>query len=448
MKAMNENKLGSWPIGKLLMNMSLPMMLSFFIQALYNMVDSMFVAQISENALTAVSLAFPMQQIANAIAVGIGVGMSALIPRYMGQNKRKEANQTAHVGIFLNACFALFFLLMGLFFSQSIYQVLTNVNEIVELGTTYLQIVWIVGVGVFFCQYFEKMLVCSGNSLWAMISQASGALFNLIFDPLLIFGIGPFPQLGIAGAAWATVLGQIFASLIGFLFNKTKNPWIDFHLKEICFRKEIAKNIFSIGFPSMITIGLSSATSFCVNLIIITYSTTATAIYGIWLKLQNFCFMPIFGMNNGMIPILSYNYAQNQQDRVRKTSNLAFFTCIALMSFFLIVLEIFPSLFLNLFNASQSMLLFGIPAVRISVFSLPFAAVSLIRTTSMQALNYARYTLVVNILRQFLIIVPAFYILSFIFKDVSYLWLAIPFTEIVCAGISSYFYHRMAKQIF
>lgn len=448
MKAMNENKLGSWPIGKLLMNMSLPMMLSFFIQALYNMVDSMFVAQISENALTAVSLAFPMQQIANAIAVGIGVGMSALIPRYMGQNKRKEANQTAHVGIFLNACFALLFLLMGLFFSRTIYQILTNVNEIVDLGTTYLQIVWIVGVGVFFCQYFEKMLVCSGNSLWAMISQASGALFNLIFDPLLIFGIGPFPQLGIAGAAWATVLGQIFASLIGFLFNKTKNQWIDFHLKEICFRKEIAKNIFSIGFPSMITIGLSSATSFCVNLIIITYSTTATAIYGIWLKLQNFCFMPIFGMNNGMIPILSYNYAQNQKERVRNTSNLAFFTCIGLMSFFMLVLEIFPSLFLNLFNASPSMLLIGIPAVRISVFSLPFAAVSLIRTTSMQALNYARYTLIVNILRQFLIIVPAFYILSFIFKDVFYLWFAIPLTEILCAGISSYFYHRMSKQIF
>ncbi len=198
----------------------------------------------------------------------------------------------------------------------------------------------------------------------------------------------------------------------------------------------------------MITIGLSSATSFCVNLIIITYSTTATAIYGIWLKLQNFCFMPIFGMNNGMIPILSYNYAQNQKERVRKTSNLAFFTCIGLMSFFMLVLEVFPSLFLNLFNASQSMLLIGIPAVRISVFSLPFAAVSLIRTTSMQALNYARYTLIVNILRQFLIIVPAFYILSFIFKDVFYLWFAIPLTEILCAGISSYFYHRMSKQIF
>lgn len=448
MKAMNKNKLALWPIGKLLMNMSLPMMLSFFIQALYNMVDSIFVAQISENALTAVSLAFPMQQIANAIAVGIGVGMSAMIPRYMGQNKKEKANQTAHVGIFLNACFALLFLFLGLFFSRSLYQILTNNVEIINLGTTYLRIVWIVGIGVFFCQYFEKMLVCSGNSLLAMISQASGALFNIIFDPLLIFGIGPFPRLGIAGAAWATVLGQIFASCIGFYFNKTKNSWIHFHLKEICFRKDIAQNIFSIGFPSMITIGLSSATSFCVNLIIITYSTTATAIYGIWLKLQNFCFMPIFGMNNGMIPILSYNYAQNQKERVRKTSNLAFSICVALMSFFMLLLEVFPSLFLQLFNASESMLLLGIPAVRICVFSLPFAAVSLIRTTSMQALNYAKYTLAVNILRQFLIVVPAFYLLSLIFHQVDYLWFAIPITEIICAIISSYFYRRMSKHLF
>lgn len=448
MQRMENNKLGTWPVRKLLVNMSLPMMISFFIQALYNIVDSMFVAQISENALTAVSLAFPMQQVANAIAVGIGIGMSALIPRFMGENDAKKANQVAHVGIFLNASFAVLFILLGLFCSHSIYVIQTNVKEIVDYGTIYLRISWGVCIGVFFDQYFEKMLVCSGNSLLAMVAQASGAIFNIIFDPLLIFGIGPFPKMGIAGAALATVMGQIFAACIGFLLNMTKNSWIHFHFKEICFRKDIAKQIFSVGIPSMVTIGLSSATSFCVNMIIIGYSTTATAVYGIWLKLQNFCFMPIFGLNNGMVPILSYNFAQKKWKRVKDTANLAFCFSVGLMIVVGIFLELYPNFFLQMFNASDKMLAIGIPALRICVVSLPFAAISLIRTTSMQALTYARYTLIVNILRQFVIIIPTFYILSLVFGQVGYLWFALPITEITCAIISTFFYHRMSKEIY
>ena len=443
----NENKLGSWPIPKLLINMSLPMMLSFFIQALYNMVDSMFVARISEDALTAVSLAFPMQQVANAIAVGVGVGMSALIPRFMGQNEPHKANQTAHVGIFLNLCATLLFMGFALLFSHSIYTIQTTNTSIIAYGTSYLRIVWGAGIGVFFCQYFEKMLVCSGNSFYAMIAQASGAIFNIIFDPLLIFGLGPFPRMGIAGAAIATVLGQIFASIVGLFFNISKNDWIHFSLKEICFRKDIVKDIFAVGIPSMVTIGLASATSFCVNLIIIAYSTTATAVYGIWLKLQNFCFMPIFGMNNGMIPILSYNQARKQRERVVSCANLAFLYVFILMFVLTLILELFPAPFLQLFSASEHMLEIGIPAIRICVLSLVFAGISLIVSSATQALDYARYTLYLNILRQFVVIVSAFYLLSTIFHSVSYLWWALPITEIICCVVSVVLFRKMLKQI-
>lgn len=444
---MRENKLGTWPIPKLLVNMSVPMMISFFIQALYNIVDSMFVAQISENALTAVSLAFPMQQVANAIAVGIGVGMSALVPHYIGLKNEKRANQVAHTGIFLNICFAGLFIVLGALFAQKIYLVQTNVPEIVQGGTIYLRIVWCVGIGVFFCQYFEKMLVCTGNPLLAMISQASGALFNIVFDPLLIFGIGPFPQWGIAGAAIATVGGQLFSTCIGFLMNHHKNHWIHFQWSLIRFQPDVAKEIFRVGIPSMVTIGLNSATSFCVNMIILSYSTTATAVYGIWLKLQNFCCMPLFGLNNGMIPILSYNLAQDKKDRVKQTSQLAFRFALVLMVCVMIILEAFPQPFLQMYNASNHMLDIGIVALRICVASLPFASISLIRSTAMQALEHARYTLIVNILRQFLIIVPAFYLLSTLFHQLQYIWWAVPITEVICAYISIYYYRKMEKNL-
>lgn len=444
---MEQNKLGSWPIPKLLASMSLPMMISFFIQALYNIVDSMFVAQISENALTAVSLAFPMQQIANAISVGIGVGMSALVPHYVGLHKEKKANQVAHTGIFLNLCFTGLFMILGALFAEKIYLLQTNVPEIVQGGTTYLRIVWCVSIGAFFCQYFDKMMVCCGNATLAMISQASGAIFNIIFDPLLIFGIGPFPELGIAGAAWATVGGQIFSSCIGLTMNRKKNHWIHFETKLIRFNKNIVKEIFGVGIPSMVTIGLFSATSFCINIILLGYSTTAAAVYGVWLKLQNFCYMPLFGMNNGMIPILSYNMAQKKKDRVKQTSRLAVRFAVGLMILIMVLLEIFPDPFLHMFNASDHMMQIGTVALRIGLTSLPFAAISLIQTTAMQALDHAKYTLIINILREFVIIVASFYLLSSLFHELSMIWWAVPITDVVATLISIVCYRKMEKDL-
>lgn len=444
---MQENKLGTMPMRPLLVSMSLPMMISFFIQALYNIVDSMFVAQISENALTAVSLAFPMQQIANAIAVGIGVGMSALIPRFMGQKEETKANQTAHVGIFLNLLFYLLFLILGLTIVPAFYRMQTNVPEIIDSGIIYLRICWCVSMGVFSGQYFEKMLVCSGNSIYAMIAQASGAIFNIVFDPLLIFGLGPFPELGIAGAAWATVLGQILGALVGVYFNIHKNHWIHFHVKEIKYRHDIAKQIIEVGLPSTITIGLNSATSFCVNMIIMQYSTTATAIYGIWLKLQNFCFMPLFGLNNAMVPILSYNQAQGKIDRVKSANRLAFLFAVGLMVTLACILEIFPAPFLDMFNASDNMRNIGMTALRICCLSLPFGGVCLVRATAMQALNHARYTLILNILRQFVVIVGSFLLLSMVFHQISMLWWAVPITEVFCVILSTHLYHKMIHKL-
>jgi putative MATE family efflux protein len=444
---MEESKLGVMPIPKLLASMSFPMMISFFIQALYNIVDSMFVAQISEQALTAVSLAYPMQQVANAIAVGLGVGMSALMPRFAGTGNMDKANRTAHVGIFLNMIFYLIFLILGLTAVHAIYAFQTDVEEIVNLGTIYLTICWCVSIGVFSGQYFEKMLVANGNAMYAMIAQASGAVFNIVFDPLLIFGIGPFPQLGIAGAAWATVMGQIVGALVGITMNMRKNTWVHFRLKDIHYDHEIAGQIFQIGLPSMITIGLNSLTSFFVNIILLGYSTTAAAVYGIWIKLQNFCFMPLFGLNNGMIPILSYNQAQNKIDRVRTTNRLATVFALIWMIILTVVLELYPGSVLHLFNASDHMMAIGLPAMRCCVASLIFGGICIVRSTMMQALDHAQYTLILNILRQFVIIVSAFYILSKMTDQLALVWLAVPITEMICFVIAAIFYRRMVNDL-
>ena len=445
---MEKNKLAAMPIPQLLVDMSLPMMISFFIQALYNIVDSMFVARISENALTAVSLAFPMQQIANAIAVGIGVGINALIPRYAAKQDLKGANDTAHTGIFLNLMFYLLFLVLGCTVPHAFYAAQTNISEIVEYGTMYLRIAWCVSLGVFSGQYFEKMLVCSGHSVSAMTAQAAGAIFNIVFDPLLIFGIGPFPALGIAGAAWATVLGQILAAVVAFILNLHKNQWIQFHIKEIKYRSKITREIFEIGIPSMITIGLNSLTALCVNVILLGYSTTATAVYGIWLKLQNFCYMPIFGLNNGMIPILSYNYAKRLDERVKQTMSLAFRFAVIYMGGAMVVLELFPSVFLTLFDASDTMMRIGTVALRLCCLSLPFGGACLIRSTFMQALNHANYTLILNICRQFVVIVGSFYILSVCFGNLDILWLAVLITEASCHILSVVLQRRMNQDLF
>jgi putative MATE family efflux protein len=435
------------PIGKLIISMSLPMMISFFIQAMYNIVDSMFVAKISENALTAVSLAFPMQQVMHAISVGLSVGISAVIPHFLGMGNKDKANRTAGAGFFLNAVFVIVFLIMGLTLPGFLYGIQTDVTEIVNDGTIYLTICWAVCLGEFFGQYYEKLLVSTGRAALAMVSQASGAVFNIVFDPLLIFGIGPFPKMGIAGAALATVLGQILGAFIAMMMNRHFNHTIQLKMNMIRPDMEAFREIFAVGVPSMITIGLSSATTFCVNQILLGYSTTATAVYGIWMKLQNFSFMPVFGMNNGMIPILSYNNSCGENRRVLKAIRIALTAIVSYLVLLACILEFVPEGLLGLFSASGNMLSIGVTALRICVLSLPFGGACIIMTTTMQSLLHSRYALAVNILRQFVIIVGLFSLISAATGTLQLVWLAVPCTEILSVCIASALEFKMLKDL-
>ena len=430
------------PVHSVLIRMSLPMMISFFIQAMYNIVDSMFVARISENALTAVSLAFPMQQIVTAIAVGTATGVSAVWARYMGMGDRKRASGAIHTMTTLSLAFTALFILLGLFAARPILNFQTNVREIAEYGTTYLMINWCLSCGSIFNKFYEKLLVSAGRPNLSMIAMLTGALTNLIFDPLLIFGIGPFPELGIAGAAYATVGGQILAAIVAFLLNRRYVADVRDDLLRPGFSPDAALAIFRVGLPSIITMGLSSVTSFFINQILLVYSTTATAVYGVWMKLQNFCFMPTFGLNNGMVPLISYNYGAGRIDRVKRAMKLALIFSAALLCVVAIVLEIIPGTILTLFSAGEQMRRIGMVCLRLSIISLPFAAVSMILATSMQALDHSGYAMAINMLRQCLLLVGSFALISAITHSQSLIWLAVPVTEIVTFLVSLALYRR------
>ncbi len=424
------------PVPQVLIHMSLPMMISFFIQAMYNIIDSMFVAKISEKALTAVSLAFPMQQIVTAISVGTATGVSAVWSRYMGMGEKEEAARTIRTMTTMSLFFTAVFFILGLFASEPIFRSQTDFEDIAAMGKVYLMINWSLSCGVFFGKYYERLLVSAGRATLSMAAMASGAVFNLIFDPLLIFGIGPFPALGIAGAAWATVGGQIFALLVAIFLYFKYNEQVKKDMLRLGFDFHAMLDIMRVGLPSIITMGLSSVTSFFINQILLAYSTTATAVYGVWMKLQNFCYMPIFGLNNGMVPILSYNYGIGKKDRVKKTMRIAVLGSVALMLLLLVVFELIPGVVLSMFSAGEKMREIGMVCLRACVISLPFGAVSMILSTSMQALDHARYAMVINILRQCLLLIGSFVLFSFIFHSEKWIWFALPVTELLTFGVS------------
>ena len=439
-----NNKLGTMPIGRLLAVMSVPMMISFFIQALYNVVDSIFVAMISENALTAVSIAFPVQNIITAIGVGTGVGVNALVPRYLGQGRQRDAEKIANVAVFLSCCYSLIFVVVGLTLVGPYYRMQTDVGEIVDLGIQYLSIVCVVSAGAFFGQNFEKLLVATGNTFASMASQATGAVFNIIFDPLLIFGVGPFPAMGVRGAAAATVLGQIVAALVAFTLVKVKQKSVRIHFAAMPPDGRSLKEIYSVAVPSIITVGLGSAMSFCLNQILLAFSTTATAVFGIWLKLQNFSYMPVFGLNNGVTPMVAFNYGAGNMDRVHKSVRLALGVALGLMVLLMIAFEAFPAALLTLFSASEYMFAIGTVALRLACLSLPFGAVVLIFSSSFQALGRSRYTLLVNLCRQLLFMVPIAWLLSLGGK-LELVWLAIPLAEAMSAALATGLRRKMLR---
>ena len=441
-----ENKMGYMPVGKLLLSMSVPMMISMLVQALYNVVDSYFVAQISQDALNAVSLSFPIQNLIIATGVGTGVGVNALLSRNLGEKDFERANQAAGNGIFVAIVSSLVMVVVGLVLPGAFFRVQTDIPGIVEQGTVYLTIVSTVSIGCFLGIMFERLLQSTGKTVYAMIAQGVGAITNIIMDPLLIFGIGPFPKMGVAGAAVATVAGQIVGSMVSCSFNLLKNREITFGWRYVRPRAVVIRQIYSVGIPSIIMGSIGSVMTFGLNQILMSSTDTATAVFGIYFKLQSFIFMPVFGLNNGMVPIIAYNYGARRPDRIEETRRLSIIGAVAIMTCGLLVAQFFPDKLLSIFNASEEMLRIGVPALRIICSCFLLAGFGIVSSSTYQALGHGFLGMMVSIVRQLLVLLPAAFLLS-LTRRLELVWLAFPIAELAAAAMCVVYNRRINKTI-
>lgn len=424
-----ENKMGTMPTKKLLITMSVPMMISMLVQALYNIVDSIFVAQLSENALTAVSLAFPIQQLMISFGTGTAIGVNAMLSRYLGAKMPEKASKVAKNGLFLSfLCFLAFAILA--FFCRMFFSFQTTDAEIVSLGTSYLFICLVASLGLFGQIICEKLLASTGKTKLSMATQLVGAITNIILDPIMIFGLIGFPAFGIAGAALATVIGQWFAFIVGLILNVRCNKEISINMKKFTPSFAIIKKIYAIGIPSIIMTSISSFLTFFLNKILIGFTTTATAVFGVYFKLQSFVFMPVFGLNNGMVPIIAYNYGAKRADRIKETIKYSLMLSVSIMLTGLLIVQIFPKTMLQMFNASDKMLEIGIPALRTISLCFTFAGVSVILCSVFQALGRGVASMMVSVSRQLIVLLPTAYLLSLTGK-LNLVWFSFPIAEIV-----------------
>ena len=412
MEQPKENKMGTMPVNKLLVTMSLPMVISMIVQALYNIVDSIFVSRLSEDALTAVSMAFPMQNLMISVAVGTGVGINAMLSRALGEKKFEAANKTAENGIFIEVLGYVLFLLIGIFVTKPFFLAQAGAGDIANMGIEYTRICLLMSFGIFMQIGFERILQSTGRTIFTMITQSTGAIINIILDPILIFGLFGMPKMGVAGAAIATVTGQICAAILAITFNLTKNP--DVHISFKGFKPQIifVKNILSVGIPSIIMSSVGSAMTFGMNKILITFSSTAVAVFGVYFKLNSFVFMPVFGLNNGMVPIVSYNYGAQNKKRLTKTIKLAIMYAVCIMFIGIMLFQFIPDVLLRLFDASDHMLEIGIPALRVISLSFAFAGICIVISSSLQALGHGFLSMMISITRQLIILLPSAYILA------------------------------------
>ena len=439
-----ENKMGVMPVNKLILTMSVPMILSMLVQALYNIIDSMFVAQISENALTAVSLAFPAQNLMIAVATGTGVGVNANLSRSLGEKNFDRANQIANHSIFLAICSFITFALFGLCFSETFFRLQTDIPEIIEYGTSYLRICTIASIGIFGEIAFERLLQSTGKTFYAMIVQGAGAIINIILDPIFIFGLFGAPKMGVAGAAVATVSGQIIACMIGFFINRAKNHEIHLSLSKFRLDKFIIGRIYSVGIPSIIMASIGSIMTFGMNKILIGFSSTAAAVFGVYFKLQSFIFMPVFGLNNGTVPIIAYNYGARRPERIMKTLKLAIIYAVAIMFMGFAAFQTIPDKLLMIFNASDLMLEIGVPALKTISLSFMFAGYCIVCSSMFQALGHGMMSLITSVVRQLVVLLPVAFLLS---KTgiVTYVWYAFPIAEIFSLTLSTFFLIKIYK---
>ena len=433
----SENKMGVMPEGKLLINMSLPMMISMLVQALYNIVDSIFVSKISEDALTAVSLAFPLQALIIAIAAGTGVGVNALVSRALGEKDGEKANKTAVNGIFVYIVSYIVVAIVGTILVRPFYAMQTGATQkhILEFGVQYLSIVMLFSIGIFMQFIFERLLQSTGRTFYTMISQTTGAVINIILDPILIFGLCGMPKMGIKGAAIATVTGQIVAGLEAFLWNLWKNSDIKISFKGFRPDKRIIANIYQIGVPSIIMQSIGSVMTTGMNLILMGISSTAAAVFGVYFKLQSFFFMPVFGLNNGLIPIISYNFGARKKKRMINTLKYGYLIAFIFTFVGFLCFEIMPAQLLSLFEASDKMLKIGVPALRVIGLHYLIAWFCIVTGTLFQAVGKATYSLYVSVARQLVVLLPVAYVLAKL-GGLTLIWWSFPIAEIMSLAIS------------
>ena len=436
-----ENKMGVMPVGKLLMSMSLPIMISMLIQALYNIVDSMFVARISEDALTAVSLAFPIQNLMIAVATGTGVGMNSLLSKALGAKDFDRANRAATNGLFVLVLSCVPFMLFGGLLTDWFMRTQTDIESIILHGDSYLRVVCLVSVGSFGAIAVERLLQATGKTVYSMITQAVGAVVNIALDPVLIFGLCGLPAMGVTGAAVATVISQCVSFVLGIVFNVCCNREISLSYRGFRPDGHIIGRIYAVGVPSILMASIGSVMTFFMNRILIAFSSTATAVLGVYFKLQSFIFMPIFGLNNGLVPIVSYNYGAKKKKRMMRSIKLAILTALCIMAAGFLAFELIPDQLMGLYNASEHMLSIGEPALRIIGIHFLIAGYCIVAGSVFQALGNALPSLITSLARQLVVLLPVAWLLAQT-GNVNNVWWAFPIAEVMSAAMTTLFFVR------
>jgi putative MATE family efflux protein len=446
MDSIKDNKMGSSPIFRLIITMSLPAMFSMLVQSLYNIVDSIFVSSLGQDALTALSLAFPVQTLMIAMAVGTSVGVNSLISRRLGEGRRDEANSAATHGLVLSIIYWLVFALLGIFFTRPFFESFSDNLVVVNMGTDYIQTVTLFSFGMFILIDVEKTLQATGNMIYPMIFQLTGAILNIILDPIMIYGLLGFPKMGVKGAAVATVTGQILSMLFCLYIMFTKSHAVHFKLKRFKFRGKTLKDIYKVGFPAIIMQSIMSFLTASLNAILIGFSEAAVAVLGAYYKLNSFVFMPVFGLMQGVMPIMGFNYGAGNKKRVTDTLKVGCLIAGIVLTLGTAIFFAIPDRLLKIFNASEEMLQIGVPAFRIISITFVTAAISIMMSTLFQAVGNGLYSLVVSILRQLVIILPVAYFLSKI--GLGYVWYAFPIADMVAFIVSLLLFRQMyAKNI-
>ncbi len=441
-----ENKMGIMPVGRLLITMSLPMILSMLVQALYNVVDSIFVAHYSQTALAAISYAFPAQNLMIGLATGIGVGMNALLSRSLGEKNYQKVNKTAENGIFLSLIGFIIFFIFGLFFSGTFISFQTATAEIIDCGKSYLSICCCASFGIFGEIIFERLMQSTGKTVLTMVTQGVGAIINIILDPIFIFGYLGLPEMGIAGAALATVIGQIAAFIIAIILNHKYNKEISLNLLQFRPDRRIIGRICAVGIPSVVMVGIGSIMTTAMNKILNGFSDLAASVFGIYFKLQSFVFMPIFGLNNGLIPIIAYNYGAGKRKRLISALIFACVIAVGFMAVGLALMQFIPDQMLLLFDATQEMLSIGRVALRAISLSFVFAGFCIVVGAAFQALGYGTYSMFVSIARQLVVLIPVAYLFS-LTGNLNMVWYAFPIAEIMSVIVSIALFIRIYKKV-